>query len=373
MDRRFTCFSVLVLIATGCQQNPYVSSHLEILGAERRALEDRVLNLEFELERAEKRLEEYRDGGSTGSTSRNSRPAARPSRDTGPPGEDGPLLTPDIQIPDVDDGLPPTLEPPRVNEGRPTEGPLPNPEGDSAAASPRYRKPTRPIAVTKRAPGDPRITRIELNPALTGGIDIDKKSGDDGLIVVFEPRNADNEFVPLAGPVTVVLLDYAKRDQGTAAQVARWDIDAPTVHKSIVNDEFSQGIQLRLPWTEQFPEHSKLRLDVRYTTADGRQLDARADVYVTLPGQFSTRWTPRSQNSGNDPDASPNNPQAPATIARQPDGNESAATRQLPTVTQSAFTTVRPAAAVDTSESTSPAGAADPPRPGSRPTWQPNR
>ena len=62
MDRRFAYFSIVVLLAAGCKQSPYVSSHLEILGAERRALEDRVLDLEFELERAERQLDSGRDG-----------------------------------------------------------------------------------------------------------------------------------------------------------------------------------------------------------------------------------------------------------------------------------------------------------------------
>ncbi len=63
MDRRFALLSV-VLFAAGCQQSPYVSAHLEVLSAERRALEDRVLDLEFELDRAHKQLEDARDSGS---------------------------------------------------------------------------------------------------------------------------------------------------------------------------------------------------------------------------------------------------------------------------------------------------------------------
>ena len=150
-----------------------------------------------------------------------------------------------------------------------------------------------------------KIADLVKEGKLSGIADIrDESSGRTGqrLVIVLKPRNADNEFVPLAGPITVVLLDYAKRNQGSAALIARWKIDAPTVHNLILNDEYAQGIQLRLPWSDLPPENSKLRLDVRYTTADGRHLDTRADVFVTLPGQFSTRWTPRaprSRNGGN--------------------------------------------------------------------------
>jgi len=374
MDRRFAILSV-VLVAAGCQQYPYVSSHLEILGAERRALEDRVLDLEFELDRAQKRLDDYRDGG-RGSTSRGSGPSERPSRDSRSQNADSgdDVMPPTIQIPGLDDDEPPTLQPPRVDEGQPADGVLPGPGDDLAMRSPHYQKPTRSIAVTSRAPGDPRITHIELNPTLTGGSDFDNQSGDDGLIIVLEPRNADNEFVPLAGPITVVLLDYAKRNQGSAALIARWKIDASTVHKFILNDEDAQGIQLRLPWSDRTPENSKLRLDVRYTTADGRHLDALADVFVTLPGQFSTRWTPRAPSSRNGYDPSPDDVQAPVNIARQPDTNESAVSPRLPTVTQSAFTTVTRAAEPVSAEPPSQTESSpNPPETNSRPIWQPYR
>jgi hypothetical protein len=49
MDRRFALLFVL-LFAAGCQQGAHVSAHLELLNSERRALEDRVMNLEIELD-----------------------------------------------------------------------------------------------------------------------------------------------------------------------------------------------------------------------------------------------------------------------------------------------------------------------------------
>lgn len=358
MDRRFA-FLFVVLFATGCKQDPYMSAHLEVLGAERRALEDRVIDLEIELERTQKRLEVKDGSGSSARRTREDR-----SQDT---------EAPVIQIPGLGDDLPSILRPPPVNEGQPADRVLPSPNGDSARTSPRYQLPIRPINVAARAPGDPRITHIALNPILTGGIDLDNKSGDDGLTIVLEPRNADNEFVPLAGPITVVLLDYTKRNEGSAALIARWKIDAPTVHKSIVNDEYAQGIQLRLPWSDHPPENSKLRLDIRYTTVDGRHLDARADVIVTLPGQSSARWTPRAPRSRNGYDHTPHDSQPPLNIARQPDTNKSAGSRRLPKATRAAFTIVTPAAEPVFDETPAPAESSSNPPASHRPTWQPNR
>ncbi len=344
MDRRFAFLSCVVLLAAGCKQSPYVSSHLEILGAERRALEDRVLDLEFELAKKEKLLQSQGSAGGSGSSERGPRPAAsgrgsdRSSRSPDP-ADDSDLGSPSIVIPGLDGDLSSPLEPPRVDEGQPADSVLPSPLGDSAMRSPRYQTPTRPASSRSRVPGDPRITHIKINPTLTGGTDFDRKSGDDGLVIVLEPRNADEEFVPLAGPITAVLLDYAKREEGAGAMVARWEIDAQNVHQAIVDDEYAKGIQLRLPWPDQLPEHSKLRLDVRYTTVDGRHLDARTDVHVTLPGQFSSRWTPRAPSTDGDDRETPGS-QPPVNIAQQPGEKESARTNRTHNVVQSSFTTI---------------------------------
>jgi hypothetical protein len=37
-----------------------------------------------------------------------------------------------------------------------------------------------------------------------------------------------------------------------------------------------------------------MQLVVRYVTIDGRTLEADRELFLTLPGQITQRWTPRS-------------------------------------------------------------------------------
>ncbi|MEX0795033.1 MAG: hypothetical protein WD045_17980 [Pirellulaceae bacterium] len=141
-------------------------------------------------------------------------------------------------------------------------------------------------------PDDMEVVSIHLNPRLTGGWDMDRGPGDDGIMVVIEPRNQAGQYVPVAAPVSVVLLDPAFR--GEEAYVGRWDFDTADSAKHIEKTLLGSGIHLKLPWTAGPPEHSKLVLHVRYTTAEGTVLQQRKELKIDLPGEISSRWTPAS-------------------------------------------------------------------------------
>jgi hypothetical protein len=131
-----------------------------------------------------------------------------------------------------------------------------------------------------------------LNPLLTGGIDLDGQPGDDGLRVVVEPRNAAGQFVPEAGAVSVVVLDPDR--QGEAARIARWDFDLSAARQMLAASSPSPGLTLEMPWPAAAPAATRLKLYVRYETADGRRLETDREIFVSPPGQAIGRWTPRS-------------------------------------------------------------------------------
>ncbi|HTN77440.1 MAG TPA: hypothetical protein VL096_19410, partial [Pirellulaceae bacterium] len=140
---------------------------------------------------------------------------------------------------------------------------------------------------------DPQVSRLFINPFHTTGIDTDQQPGDDAIKVLFEPRNAAERFVPLAGEVSIVLLDPAK--SGDAARVARWDLSKQRVGEGLIEARPQHGIKLELPWPEQPPQHGKLSLFVRYTSPDGQTTEATSDIFVSVAGQLSQRWTPRHE------------------------------------------------------------------------------
>ncbi len=180
---------------------------------------------------------------------------------------------------------PPDL--PHIDLGTPTDDPispahefeLPDPGGDGAGPSSETGKVV-----------DPRVTSIHLDSRLTGGYNHDNTPGDEGIALAIEPCNAAGRYVPLPGAVSVVVLDPARH--GEAARIARWDLTEEDVTRELRKTVAGRGIHLELPWPDGPPDHSRLRLYVRYTTLDGRDLEADRQIIVRPPGELVHGWTP---------------------------------------------------------------------------------
>jgi hypothetical protein len=135
------------------------------------------------------------------------------------------------------------------------------------------------------------VAKLHLNPLHTGGEDADGRPGDEGVSLLLEPQDVTGNFVAAAGKVSVVVLD--PQLEGTAARVARWDIDEAKVKNSLKTVATNRGIELHLQWSDKRPQNNRLRLYVRMELADGNKLQTDREIFVTLPGEISDRWTPR--------------------------------------------------------------------------------
>jgi hypothetical protein len=196
------------------------------------------------------------------------------------------------------------------------------PAADRAPPANLPAPPAKPIEQSEPEPVDPKVTHIFLNPLLTGGDDFDRQPGDDGLSILLEPRNKADKYVPAAGAVSVVVLDPSK--QGDAARVARWDFDLATTKQKLQRVAPARGIHLQMPWPAKAPASNKLQLFVRYETADGRKLQAEREIFVTLPGQYSHRWTPRP------PDRPRHDPAELAALSKAEAGGQKSETGDQP-------------------------------------------
>ncbi len=305
---------LLSLAAAGCQGNPQVRRVVDSVQAENRQLEDFVYLLEQDiqvLEQENHKLRRQIERGASGAGSSGTRRGG-----TLPRREENPELTPPVV-----EGLPevpmpePTLPQPRPAAPRPLNKPeLPADPDLGPLLEPPVKKPTNEPAGSvkpmrhEQSDGEPRtvrasslkkpepevtdkvVTHLHLNPLHTCGLGFDQAPGDDGLSILLEPRNEANQYVPLAGPVSVVVLDPSKN--GDDARVARWDFSS-----ALTAEKFAQGaimgIQLKLPWPGKPPESAKLEVFVRYETPEGKKLQAEKEIFIALAGQFSQRWTPR--------------------------------------------------------------------------------
>lgn len=272
---RWLAFCLLILSAAGCCRLGGRSANAA-LEQENRQLEDRLYQTQHELEKCQQQLERARS-------------EAQNARGRGTSAAEAPA-GPQLQAPET---LPaPSIEMPSEPE---PSGTLPDrlmlPEGDSA---PPFNPPTpRPTATSTRrdsAPArqvaDPSTSRnvasVTLSQTLTGGFDVDRKPGHDGIIAVIEPRDSQGRLMVVPASVSVVILDPAL--SGKEARLGRWDYSVEQVARVLAQNQPGMGIPLEVMWPTTPPQNSTLHLYVRYTTADGRKLETNRVVEVTLPG-----------------------------------------------------------------------------------------
>jgi len=186
--------TVLSVLSLGCRRDPYADAYFEMLNAEKRVLEDRLYDAEYNYEQALAELKAARGTTKEGRkpfagkrTAESEQPLTEPAEEE--PGQDSGVPT---EVPEL-----PKIElPPGVEEGkRRSSGP--------AAVRPAAAVKTEvPVVTTGKrrlndeqlaaaivSALDQRVESIYLNPRVSGGADFDGQPGDDGIRVLVEPRN----------------------------------------------------------------------------------------------------------------------------------------------------------------------------------------
>jgi transposase len=222
--------------------------------------------------------------------------------------------------------------------------------------------PAQAIALDPRA-DNKRVDRITLNRAVTGGYDRDSRFGDAGVTVLIEPRDVHGQLAPAAGPVSVVILDRGRT--GDAARVARWDFTAEQTATLYRKTPYGEGIYLEMPWLGSPPDRSRLHMFVRYTTKDGRNLEASREVDVALPAQRQQAWTAITASA-----SEPRPVQTASSWRQKPRREEEPAVR--PAVAQEPISTDTSPAEIASAADPAPAASPKPAKP-CRPVWSPLR
>ncbi len=298
----------LALLTLGCKAA--MRNDIVLLERDLRLQEDEIYRLQACLDDAQaareatiRENESLKQELSQGSTS-------GPGIDTTAPPETN-LEPPSVELPgsesparsrETPDLTPPTIELPEPGEAPQVE--LPVTEGQTSLSS-----------------GPP--TELVINTRLTGGLDRDGHEGDEGILVVFEPRDAAGNMVKSPGKVSVVAMDPAL--EGDAARVARWDFSSDEVTNHYMSTVFGRGLQFELPWPSKPPAASELVVFVRFTTEDGQKLNAEANIKIDTPGgNVQDRQTKRPASRQADRKSEPREPtpanqrdrEAPRTAGR---------------------------------------------------------
>jgi len=286
---RFALVALLFVTVAGCRNDAYMNAYLDTLRAEKLWIEDQYYALESQYNEKVAALASANDENSSlrtrlGLNDQIPTPSMGRSLLAQPTPSSNPV---DLSSPTIEIGIPLESGPGSLER---LSADLP----DGMRHEVVYPEDGRlAVASESRAPIDMRVTHIALNPHLTSGRDFDRSAGDDGISVVVEPRNGDDLFVPVAGTISIVLIDPLL--QGEAARVARWEIDKDEVEDRLqLGMLYRSGITLNLPWPSGPPKHSDLHLFARYVTPQGEKLQADMELSILSPGQVASRWTPKS-------------------------------------------------------------------------------
>lgn len=111
----------------------------------------------------------------------------------------------------------------------------------------------------------------------TGGVDDDRQPGDESLMVVVVPRDADGTAVKV--PARLTVLAYEITPEGLKTPLGKWEVSPDQLRRTWRSGLLSSGYFVPLQW-ERPPATARLRLVARLTTLDGRDYEADRDVSV---------------------------------------------------------------------------------------------
>jgi hypothetical protein len=319
----FACCGVAALLLSGCRSDP----NIVYLERELRLQEDELFRLQADFDDAERELcackqenvslrkrlaggDEKSDlpAGITG-------PTANKSKSEGP--DISPMRPPALDIEMPKEATPPgqvpeSLRTPKSSspQMKPEAAP-PKPGAPRLLPGPAASNATSRTGSWSTSGRGAKIERITLARGLTGGYNADRVPGDEGITVLIEPRDKNNQIVNAPGPVSVVLLDEEMREQGDAARIAQWEFATHELAPFFRNSLMGQGFYLELRWPDEAPKHTNLHLFVRYETEDGRKLQVDRAIDVHLPG--NDRWTTSTPKPNSDSQSGPTLLVAPDT------------------------------------------------------------
>ena len=176
--------------------------------------------------------------------------------------------------------VPPLITPPDVELGQPV-GPEEIPNQGSPLDELGQRSAPLPGEGDVVLSGGGQPLRLTINRWLTGGLDTNGEPGDEGLMVVLEPRDEAGSPVRLQGAVTLAVFEEGGRDR-----VARWDFSADEVAASWKKSLFGHGYHFELAWPAGPPLRPGLQLQAQLLSAQGPTLQASHRFAVELPVSY---------------------------------------------------------------------------------------
>ena len=271
----------LAITTTACSRGPRLSVYLDEINAEKRMLEDRLNEMQFELQEKDQQLERYQEQLKSPLHLRE-----------GTYGQDSNV--PRLEIPATGSGLPDKpdggidLSPPMIDPGDRSDSDKPT--SDSAYRDDSSGSTFGTIGLNANVDS---VFDFAIDLDGTGGVSLDSIAGDDGLQVTIEPRDRSGEFLPIATPIEIELFDS---QDGTSA-IARWNFTQEEVALEFARADERPGITLQMRLPREARTARAFRLVVRLRAAKGRVITREQDIQLQPSDEISSRWTPRRADS----------------------------------------------------------------------------
>ncbi|MFO0914552.1 MAG: hypothetical protein U0795_16455 [Pirellulales bacterium] len=194
------------------------------------------------------------------------------------PGSDRPPITEEPEE-ENDDLKPPSVD---LGEGAGAD-PVNTPEPtDGSAYRPAATANGPMLLAAAQRPASRSGLRLALNPRVTGGCDLDDCPGDDGLMVLLQTFDSNDQPLKVLGPVTLELRDPSRRDE--PIPLGHWDIDASVVATKYGKTLFGEGVHLQLPWSGSPPPSGTWLLTATLLTEDGEWLGDQRKITIEVAG-----------------------------------------------------------------------------------------
>jgi hypothetical protein len=328
---------VLLPLSAGCNSMYRNRVNQDLWERELRLQEDCIYRLKWQLEDTQRALAEANQRLGTANKAadvmRGPALTLPPSSPGNRGGEAPPALPPAPNLPDVQPGqefIPGSPSTPGKNSGGTSAKPAPAElHGPALTKADAAAPPANPLraadASADKLNPDTEVDRISLNPALTGALDRHGNATNELLSVVIDQRDSRDVRVVAPGDISIVVVDPAL--EGREAKIARWDFDSEEVARHVRRNRDGGSLQFELPWPKP-PEHSDLRLFVRFTAFDGRKLEANLPIEARLTDTSERHWSKsKVALAGNVADdaetVSADAPQPRSVYDRKPDEGES--------------------------------------------------
>ena len=132
------------------------------------------------------------------------------------------------------------------------------------------------------------MTKLRIHSLSSGGLNKDDQPGDDVVVVQFVQLDADNEPSQSPGGLEFRLIDPLLPE--TEREVGTWVFSAEQCRSHWTRGITGSGFQFSLPLAQP-PRHTDLVVHLKYTTSDGRELNARHVVKVVTPPENTSMQT----------------------------------------------------------------------------------